>query len=148
MIPWLCGELAKPRRRSRFVEPSQPTAAQIPNFAGYTTEENRRTADEQVRGFVGERLANLPASSIDALSADERARYDRVLLHCEFLNQGAFHVFDRVVTQESLDPIVRIDAELVAAASEIPGAQSEQLGAILERLENLFERRDRAMLHE
>jgi hypothetical protein len=64
--------------------------ARIGDFAGYDDDDRRRLADEQIRAYVGERLAALPAVDVDTLPAQERARYDRVLLRAEFLNQQAF----------------------------------------------------------
>ncbi len=63
--------------------------ALISDFAGYAGDEQRRLADEQIRAYVGERLAALPGAHLDALGPDQRARYDRVLLLCEFMNQAA-----------------------------------------------------------
>src|SRR5690348_5345944 len=44
----------------------------IAHFSGYDNEEHRRLADEQVRAFLGERLAELPESATENLSPDDQ----------------------------------------------------------------------------
>jgi hypothetical protein len=127
------------------VEPLESIRAQIGDFAGYEDIEQRRVADEQIRAFVGERLAELPAAVVDALSPEERARYDRILLRSEFLNQPAFRVFEENPTPKRVAALLEADAQVLAAAKELENVQPDAIGDVLKRLEAPFDRRDAAM---
>lgn len=133
------------RRRSWAVGALENIRARIGNFAGYDDVDRRRVADEQIRAYVGERLAALPAADIDSLSAEERGRYDRVLLRAEFLNQLAFHTFENRPTPERVAALLDADDELIQAAKDLERAGQEGLDGILERLERAFDRRDAAL---
>ena len=119
--------------------------AQIPEFAGYEDIEKRRIADEQVRAFVGERLAELPVQVVDTFSPEERTLYDGLLLRSEFLNQPAFRVFEEKPTPERINALLEADAELATAAKDLKAAKREDLGAISKRLNEAFDKRDAAM---
>jgi hypothetical protein len=130
---------------ARGVEALENIRSRIGDFAGYDTETSRRIADEQVRAFVGERLAALPAVEIDALPAGERAVYDRVLLRAEFMNQIAFRAFEERPVNKRIAALLQADDELIAAANELARAEGDVLDGILQRLERAFDRRDAAM---
>ncbi len=117
----------------------------IPDFAGYEDIEKRRVADEEVRAFVGERLAELAEALVESFSPEERALYDRVLLRSEFLNQPAFRVFEDKPTPERINALLEADAELLAAAQDLENANRENIGDILRRFEEAFDKRDAAM---
>jgi hypothetical protein len=119
--------------------------ARIGDFAGYDTDAQRRTADEQIRAFVGERLAALPAAEIDSLPPEERERYDRVLLRAEFMNQIAFRALEEHPAEERINALLAADEELVSAANELARADGAVLDGLLERVERAFDRRDSAM---
>lgn len=119
--------------------------AEIGDFAGYDTESNRPIADEQVRAFVGERLAALPPVEVDTLPPEERAVYDRVLLRAEFMNQLAFRAFEDRPQPERIASLLEADRELIAAAKDLTGVEGAKLDEILQRLERAFDRRDAAM---
>jgi hypothetical protein len=119
--------------------------ARIGDFAGYEDDDRRRVADEQIRAYVGERLARLPAVDVDTLPAEERSRYDRVLLRAEFLNQHAFRTFEDDATPERIAALLAADEQLIQAAKELEQVQGPVLDGILERLEQAFDRRDAAM---
>ena len=116
----------------------------IAHFSGYENEEKRRLADEQVRAFLGERLAELPESAIESLSPDERALYQRILYRCEFANQAALMHFVQFATPEIIAAVSQADSELVAIAGNLDG--SKPLATVLKHLEEVFDTRDRAML--
>jgi hypothetical protein len=111
----------------------------------YEDQDKRRVADEDIRAFVGERLATMPAVEVDSLSPHERARYDRVLLRCEFFNQAAFMAFERAPTPERIAAIEQADQELKAAAQELEQADVAAFDEILARVEKAFDKRDAAM---
>lgn len=122
--------------------PLETLQQRISGFAGYATSDARRLADEQVRAYVGERLAALPSERMDALAAEDRERYDRVLLRCEFLNQQAFAQLDRTCTQKQLDALAADDVRLVEAAERLA---SGDLPQVLKEMESAFDDRDAAM---
>jgi hypothetical protein len=117
----------------------------ISGFAGYDEPRRRRLADEQIRGFVGETLAELPAIEIDALTAEERACYDRVLLRCEFTNQDVFRVFDGDPTPERVLATLSADADVVEMARAIREAAGHRPNGTLPALSDAFDKRDAAM---
>lgn len=110
----------------------------------YQEEERRRLSDEQLRGYVGERLAELPANVLDALSPGQRERYDRLLLRCEFLNQQGFHEFVRGPKERGA-AVDAADQELKASADRLPDANAASIGDILKNIETAFDKRDAAM---
>jgi len=109
--------------------------SEIVDFAGYGSEAQRRKADEQVRAFVGQVLAEVPDADVDALAPAERDTYDRVLLRCEFMNQQAFAKFEYDATDRQIAAVSDADAALLRAA------QTKDLAALQEALD----RRDSAM---
>lgn len=117
----------------------------IEGFGGYAEAAQRRVSDEQIRAFVGEALAALPAVEIDNLPAEERSSYDRVLLRCEFINQDVFRVFDGDPTTERINATLIADVEVVEAAIEVRGMTNETLNGALVRLDAAFDKRDAAM---
>jgi hypothetical protein len=111
----------------------------------YQDEHQLRVADERIRALVGERLAELPAVEVDSLTPEERARYDRVLMRCEFANQIALHEFEKHITPERIAALQKADQELASAAKDLESVRSGVLDGVLKRIEDLFDRRDAAM---
>lgn len=119
--------------------------ARIGDFAGYENEASRRAADEQIRAYVGERLAALPALEIDSLPPDERTQYDRVLLRAEFLNQIAFRAFEERPEAGRIEALLQADDELLTAAKDLERAEGAHLDGALIAVERAFDKRDAAM---
>jgi hypothetical protein len=117
----------------------------ISQFAGYQSEEKRGVSDEQIRAFVGERLAAMPAAEVDSLSPEERATYDRVLLRCEFANQLALARFAHNPPPEAIARTVEADKEVIAAADDLDAKTGSSLHEALQRLDRAFDTRDAAM---
>jgi len=115
--------------------------AEIPDFPGCEGEMECRTSDEQVRSYVGERLAAL---SPDALSPEEKALYDSVLFRCEFMNQEAFRIFDEDRNENRIAAVLAADSALVAAAKMLD-ASGGKVGDALKAISEAFDRRDAAM---
>lgn len=113
----------------------------------YREEEERRLADERIRAYVGERLAELPPGLIDTLSPEQRERYDRLLARCEFMNQAAFHAFLRDPAPEAQAALAVADDELKAAADELAAHAGAAIDEDLQKIEAAFDKRDAAMLH-
>lgn len=116
----------------------------IAQFSGYEGEDKRRLAEEQIRAFLGERLAELPQSAIASLSPDETAQYQRLLQRCEFANQLSVAHFGANASSQCIAAVSAVDSQLVSLACTLDGCES--LGPALQRLEELFDTRDRAML--
>lgn len=126
------------------MDPLERIRSIIEGFAGYGAPGPRRLSDEQIRAFVGEALAQLPSAHVDALESGDRAYYDRVLLRCEFINQGAFRTFDLSPTPERIEAILLADLEVIDAASTL-AAGGADLDGVLARLCDAFDKRDAAM---
>lgn len=117
--------------------------ADIPDFPGCEGEEECRASDEQVRSYVGERLA---AFSPDSLSEADKALYEGVLYRCEFMNQEAFRIFDEDRNENRIRAVLEADAALIAAAKKLdPSGPS---GDALKAINDAFDRRDAAMLQQ
>ena len=117
----------------------------IGGFAGYDAAEHRRVSDEQIRAFVGEVLAQLPAVEIDNLLAEERSYYDRVLLRCEFINQDVFRIFERDPTPRRIEATLAADVHVVEAATALREVRTVTLNGALVKLNDAFDSRDAAM---
>jgi hypothetical protein len=117
--------------------------ADIPDFPGCEGEEECRASDEQVRSYVGERLAALP---VDKLSDDEKALFEGVLFRCEFMNQEAFRIFDEDRNENRISAVLEADAALIAAAKKLD--PSGPPGDALKAINDAFDRRDAAMLQQ
>lgn len=118
----------------------------ISGFAGYEEPAQRRLSDEQIRGFVGEVLAELPAVEIDALTPEERSCYDRVLLRCEFINQDVFRVFDSEPTPQRVKAALTADVEVIEVACSLRDVLEHKPDGMLAALSEAFDKRDAAML--
>jgi hypothetical protein len=116
--------------------------SRIPDFAGYETADGRSAADEQIRAFAGERLAAVDAERLDTLDIDDRARYDRLLLRSEFVNQMAFHDFQENPSANRIGATLDADARLIEQADAL---QSGGLETCLVELERAFDARDSAL---
>ncbi len=116
--------------------------AEIPHFPGCEGETECRLSDEQVRSYVGERLAALP---VDQLSQDDKSFYENVLLRCEFFNQEAFRVFDEDRNENRINAVLDADAALIAAAKTLDLSKP---GEGLKAINDAFDRRDAAMLQK
>ena len=117
----------------------------IGGFAGYDAAEHRRVSDEQIRAFVGEVLAQLPAVEIDNLPAEERSHYDRILLRCEFINQDVFRIFERDPTPRRIEATLAADVHVVEAATALREVRTVTLNGALVKLNDAFDSRDAAM---
>jgi hypothetical protein len=117
----------------------------IAGFAGYADGERRRLSDEQLRGFVGEVLAELPESEIDRLSPQDRSCYDRVLLRCEFVNQHVFHAFDTDPTPQRVAATLQADLGVIEMTHALRSQTGEKLDGALCSLNQAFDKRDAAM---
>jgi hypothetical protein len=100
-----------------------------------------RLSDEQVRSYVGERLASIDGS---ALSPDEKTLYDSLMFRSEFMNQEAFRIFDEDCNENRITAVIEADAALVAAAKNLNSTDGK-LGDTFKAIGEAFDRRDAAM---
>ena len=114
----------------------------IPDFPGCEGEMECRLSDEQVRSYVGERLAGL---DVEQMSAEEKQLYDRVLFRSEFMNQEAFRIFDENRDDKRIASVLDADAALIAAAKMLD-APGGKFGDAFKAINDAFDRRDAAML--
>ena len=116
--------------------------ADIPDFPGCEGEMECRLSDEQVRSYVGERLAALDVSQ---LSAEDKQLYDRALYRSEFMNQEAFRIFDENRVEKRIAAVLDADAALIAAAKMLD-ASGGKTGDALKAINDAFDKRDAVML--
>ncbi len=113
----------------------------IPAYAGRADAPARRLADQQVRAWVGERLAavrdRLPAGPASPV-------LDDVILHCEFGDQHVIKALEdeRLGLDDAAAVIERADRTLLQTAADSESVDAAGLAAFVERLQALF--RDRA----
>lgn len=117
----------------------------IADFAGYADGPQRRIADEQLRGFVGEVLAELSAAEIDGFTTEDRAHYDRLLLRSEFINQEAFRAFDSDPTPQRIAATLQADVQVIEAACVLRAQTEGRSDGALAALSEAFDKRDAAM---
>lgn len=127
------------------MEALEQIQAVITAFAGYGSVDQCRIADEQVRAYVGERLALLPQTEIDGLDAEERGAYDHALLRVEFANLMDFADFTLAPPPERVAAVAQADAAVLVAADALRTAQGSALAAALALLEAALDARDAAM---
>ncbi|GAC1653782.1 MAG: hypothetical protein NVS9B12_04010 [Vulcanimicrobiaceae bacterium] len=121
--------------------------AHVPDFAGYDDERTRRISDEQIRAIVGEALALLHYNHPDYFDAGDLAVvYDRLILRCEFTNQGVFKEFEYTALDDARKlAIARADETLIATSLRAESVAAEQLQTYLAELEKAFDGRDKAL---
>ena len=113
--------------------------AEIPDFPGCEGEEECRRSDEEVRSYVGERLAALDGK----VPAEQKELYEALLLRCEFMNQEAFKIFDEDRNEARIAAVIDADAALVAAAKPLDA--NANIGEALNAIRDALDRRDAAM---
>jgi hypothetical protein len=116
----------------------------LPGFAGYAAGQRHRT-DEEVRAYLGERLAGLSVRLDPVGSMGERL--DALILRTEFTNQQAFRTYEAA----QLDPtqtqtIAAADLATVELADRADGVfDVDMLPKYLDAVEAALNQRDRAM---
>ena len=120
----------------------QRIRAEIENFPGCESENECRLSDEQVRAYVGERLA---AWNDNDFSDGDRKLYERIMYRCEFMNQEAFRVFDENRDDKRIAAVLEADAELIDLAKTITN-DSQNAGELLKKIDAALDKRDAAMM--
>jgi hypothetical protein len=88
----------------------------IPGYAGHGDVAARRLSDQQVRAWVGERLAALRERlPLDGATAE----FDDAILHCEFGDQGVIKALEgsRFGEPAIAAGVEAVDARVLAAAA-------------------------------
>ena len=119
-------------------------SALVPGYAGHADARARRLSDQQVRGWVGEILADLRERvPLDGYND----RFEALLLQCEFSDQHVVKAIEdnRFAQPELVELVEACDRKLIAAAG--PGREigSDGLPALVEALENAFKERSEAI---
>jgi hypothetical protein len=116
----------------------------VPGYAGHADAVARRLSDAQVRGWVGERLADL-AARIDL--GPFRERVEKLLMRCEFADQQVVHALEDVRFDDpSLGALVEsYDRKLVGAAAGLEKATIEDVPGLIDSIEHAFDERTAAI---
>lgn len=117
----------------------------IPEFPGYGDDLARQKADEYVRSYAGERIADLQ-QRLQPLDAATSERIEALLLRCAFVNQAAYKLYegnDRSAID--VDAVVAADAAAVEVADRAPSIDAAQLAAYLDDVTRALDARDAAM---
>ncbi len=122
-----------------------PVRSAIPGYAGFGDVAARRLTDQQVRAWVGERLAALGER---LPMGDATASFDDLIFHCEFGNQHVIKAFDDAHFDEPahLAAVEAGDARLITAAAEADTVDAAGLAAFLARVRDALHRRNETIL--
>jgi hypothetical protein len=113
----------------------------ISSYAGYNDPENRYLADQQLRAWVGERVAALDGRL--GLSGGELApRYELLLRTCEFGDPRILRELEkRDFDATELADVYRIDLEIIDFAQRSEAIERANAAAFLDRLQRFFAER-------
>jgi hypothetical protein len=121
--------------------------ARIADFPGYDGEHNRRLADEFVRSYLGEALANVLAER-SQLSPDLQSRLDALLLQLGFADPKSFathHVIEGLVKPGEEDEVATQDAATVELADRARSVDPSALPGLLDEVARTLDLRQAAM---
>ncbi|MGD0476036.1 MAG: hypothetical protein ABSB70_22835 [Candidatus Velthaea sp.] len=112
----------------------------IESYAGYTNDIDRQRSDEQIRAYVGEALTRLRERLHPQAAAGEAL--ERLLVRCEFADQGVAHAFDAVnVGADEIAATAAADRELVRLADRANDVDAAQAGSLFAQIAAAFDRR-------
>jgi hypothetical protein len=117
----------------------------IPGYAGFDDVSARRLSDQQVRAWVGERLAAL---SERLPLGDAASAFDDALLHCEFGDQRVIKALDdsRFATPELAARLEAEDGRLLTAAAGAGTVDAAGLDAFIGGVREALRRRTDAII--
>jgi hypothetical protein len=118
----------------------------ITDYAGHVDVHARRLADQQVRAWVGERLAALRERL--PIPSDLAAAFEDLLLHCQFGDQ---HVIKAIEDNRFADPehvavLEAEDSKLLTLAAGADRVDAAGLPALVAALQATFRERTAAIL--
>ena len=117
----------------------------IPAYAGHADASARRLADQQVRAWVGERLAALRERlPLDGVSA----AFEDVLVHCQFGDQQVIKALedDSFAAPDHVAVIEAEDTAVLAAAAEAERVDAGDVPAFITNLQTIFRHRSAAIV--
>jgi hypothetical protein len=121
--------------------------SKIPNFPGYATDDDRKTADELVRSYLGERLAEMETHP--GISDDARKSVGDLLLRTAFTNQIAYKVYEETArTNGDFDAIAAADAATVRLADGAADVTADTVAQFVQQSARVLDGRDLAMRGE
>ncbi|HTZ54313.1 MAG TPA: hypothetical protein VMB20_04570 [Candidatus Acidoferrum sp.] len=117
----------------------------LPGFAGYAALEQRRLTDEEVRAYLGERLAGLSVRLEPTGPTAERL--DALILRAEFTNQMAFRNIESTnLDAAQTETIATADLAAVELADRADSVfDVDMLPSYLDAAEAALNARDSAM---
>lgn len=125
------------------MEPFTLLSEKISGFPGYGNQDQRRSSDESVRAYAGERLSELQDRLGETIAS---AALARPLLRCEFINQRAFKNFEYADTDDAhIAAIASADAAIVVLADDAVSVDAAGIDAYASQVEAALDARDRAM---
>jgi len=128
------------------MDPLDVLRAHIAAFPGYDGENNQRLADEFVRSYLGEALANVAGDNAQ-LPADVQSRVDALLLRVGFADPKSFAahgVAARVRPPDGGDVAVQ-DVATIELADRARSVAPDALGGLLDEVTQTLDRREAAM---
>jgi hypothetical protein len=117
----------------------------LPGFAGYATMGQRHLTDEEVRAYLGERLAGLSLRLDPTGPTGERL--DALILRTEFTNQVAFRAFENAqLDAAQTETMAAVDLATVELADRADSVfDVDMLAKYLDAAEAALNARDSAM---
>ncbi len=117
----------------------------LPGFAGYAEMPQRHLTDEEVRAYLGERLAGLSVRLDPTGPTGERL--DALILRTEFTNQAVFRGYETATLDAVRTQAIAVaDLSAVELADRADGVfDVDMLPSYLEAVEAAMDTRDRAM---
>jgi len=117
----------------------------VPGYAGHADVVSRRRSDQQVRAWVGERLAALR----ERLPLDgATAAFDDALFHCQFGDQHVIKALEdaHFGDDATAAAVETEDAQLIAAAAGSERVDAAGLSAFITRVSDALRERTAAIL--
>ncbi len=127
------------------MDASEVLKEKLPGFAGYAETQQRHLTDEEVRAYLGERLAGLSVRLGPTGPTGERL--DALILRTEFTNQAVFRVYENATLDAPRSQaIAEADLAAVELADRADGVfDLDMLPSYLDAAEAAMDARDRAM---
>ncbi len=122
-----------------------PVRSAIPGYAGFADVGARRLSDQQVRAYVGERLALVGERVPLGAVADD---FEDAIIHCQFGDQ---HVIKSLENDAFAEPdraaaVEAADGALLAAASGADAVTSESVARFVAGVRAALAQRNTAIL--
>jgi hypothetical protein len=127
------------------MDPLELLNERIHNFPGYATDTDRRLADEMVRAFLGEMLADLQVK-LAPLDEAVAGQIGELMFRAGFTNQIAFRPYESAALDDAgVAEIAAADAAAVNLADVAATVRKDGLPSFLAEVVAAFDARDAAM---